>query len=55
VLFGTDYPYPAEEITIGARRRLETTEVLTDRERETILGGSAVRLIPRLLARATAA
>jgi 6-methylsalicylate decarboxylase len=48
VVFGTDYPYPADAITIGARHRLETTDVLTDREREAILGGSATRLIPRL-------
>jgi 6-methylsalicylate decarboxylase len=55
VLFGTDYPYPADEITIGARRQLETTDVLTGIEREAMLGGSALRLIPRLHARATPA
>jgi predicted TIM-barrel fold metal-dependent hydrolase len=50
VLFGTDYPYPADEITIAARRHLQTTSVLSDLDREAILGGSAVRLIPRLRA-----
>jgi aminocarboxymuconate-semialdehyde decarboxylase len=55
VLFGTDYPYPADAITIGSRRHIETTSVLTDLERTAILGGSAARLIPRLATLTTAA
>ena len=55
VVFGTDYPYPADEITIGARRQLETTAVVSEPERAAILGGSALRLIPRLAALRTAA
>jgi predicted TIM-barrel fold metal-dependent hydrolase len=50
VVFGTDYPYPADAITIGARRHLETTDALSDGERAAVLGGTASRLIPRLAA-----
>jgi predicted TIM-barrel fold metal-dependent hydrolase len=50
VLFGTDYPYPADEITIAARRHLETTSVFSAEERESVLGGAAMGLIPRLSA-----
>jgi 6-methylsalicylate decarboxylase len=48
VIFGTDYPYPRNEISIGGLRQLRTTAELTDDERRGILGGSAVRLLPRL-------
>jgi predicted TIM-barrel fold metal-dependent hydrolase len=48
VVFGTDYPYPRDEISIGGLRQLETTEELSDDERHAILGGSAARLLPRL-------
>jgi aminocarboxymuconate-semialdehyde decarboxylase len=48
VIFGTDYPYPADEITIAARHKLETTTAISDAERDVILGGAALRLIPRL-------
>lgn len=48
VVFGTDYPYPRDAISIGALRQLETTDELSDDERLGILGGSAIRLLPRL-------
>jgi 6-methylsalicylate decarboxylase len=48
VVFGTDYPYPADSISIGGLRHLQDTDELDDGERDSILGGSAVRLIPRL-------
>jgi 6-methylsalicylate decarboxylase len=48
VVFGTDYPYPRDEISIGGLRQLETTMELSDDERRAILGGSAARLLPRL-------
>ena len=48
VLFGTDYPYPADEITISSLRQLKATSVLSDEERAAIGGGTALRLIPRL-------
>jgi 6-methylsalicylate decarboxylase len=48
VVFGTDYPYPRDAISIGGLRHLENTAELDDRERRSILGESATRLIPRL-------
>jgi aminocarboxymuconate-semialdehyde decarboxylase len=48
VVFGTDYPYPHDAISIGGLRQLEGTAELDDGERRSILGGSAARLIPRL-------
>jgi predicted TIM-barrel fold metal-dependent hydrolase len=48
VVFGTDYPYPHDDISIGGLRQLQNTAELDDRERGGVLGGSAVRLIPRL-------
>jgi 6-methylsalicylate decarboxylase len=48
VVFGTDYPYPRDAISIGGLRQLETTAELSDDERHAILGGSAARLLPRL-------
>ena len=48
VVFGTDYPYPLDAISIGGLRRLEHTAELNDTEREALLAGSAARLIPRL-------
>jgi predicted TIM-barrel fold metal-dependent hydrolase len=48
VVFGTDYPYPRDAISIGGLRQLRNTAELDDDERRAVLGGSAVRLIPRL-------
>jgi aminocarboxymuconate-semialdehyde decarboxylase len=48
VLFGTDYPYPRDAISIGGLRQLEETAELEDDERRGILGGAAAQLIPRL-------
>jgi aminocarboxymuconate-semialdehyde decarboxylase len=48
VLFGTDYPYPRDAISIGGLRQLEETAELEDDERRGILGVAAARLIPRL-------
>jgi predicted TIM-barrel fold metal-dependent hydrolase len=48
VVFGTDYPYPRDGISIGGLRQLENTTELDDGERRDVLGGSAARLIPRL-------
>jgi len=52
VVFGTDYPYPRDAISIGGLRQVQNTAELDDGERDAVLGGSAARLIPRL-ARAT--
>jgi 6-methylsalicylate decarboxylase len=48
VVFGTDYPYPRDAISIAGLRQLERTPELDDDERRAILGASAARLIPRL-------
>jgi 6-methylsalicylate decarboxylase len=48
VVFGTDYPYPRDAISIGGLRQLQNTTELDDDERRAVLGDSAARLIPRL-------
>jgi len=48
VLFGTDYPYPHDAISIGGLRHIQDTAELDDSERRALLGESAGRLIPRL-------
>ena len=48
VVFGTDYPYPHDAISIAGLRQLQNTAELDDGERRSVLGGSAARLIPRL-------
>jgi aminocarboxymuconate-semialdehyde decarboxylase len=48
VMFGTDYPYPHDAISIAGLRQLQNTAELDDGERRGVLGGSAARLIPRL-------
>jgi 6-methylsalicylate decarboxylase len=48
VVFGTDYPYPRDAISIAGLRQLQSTAELDDGERRGVLGGSAARLIPRL-------
>jgi 6-methylsalicylate decarboxylase len=48
VAFGTDYPYPHDDISIGGLRALERTAELADEERRGVLGETAARLIPRL-------
>jgi predicted TIM-barrel fold metal-dependent hydrolase len=48
VVFGTDYPYPHDAISIGGLHQLQDTAELDDGERRGVLGESAARLIPRL-------
>ncbi len=48
VVFGTDYPYPRDAISIGGLRHVKDTAELDASERHAVLGGSAARLIPRL-------
>lgn len=55
VMFGTDYPYPHDAISIAGLRQLQNTRELEDEERPGLLGETAARLIPRLArARSTA-
>ena len=48
VVFGTDYPYPSDDLSIGGLRALERTGELAADERSALLGETACRLIPRL-------
>jgi predicted TIM-barrel fold metal-dependent hydrolase len=48
VMFGTDYPYPRDAISIAGLRQLQNTGELDDGERCGLLGETACRLIPRL-------
>ena len=48
VVFGSDYPYPRDEISIGGLRHLESTAALDSEERRRILAATAMQLIPRL-------
>jgi aminocarboxymuconate-semialdehyde decarboxylase len=48
VVFGTDYPYPHDDISIGGLRAIEHSSELADEERRSVLGRAAARLIPRL-------
>ncbi len=54
VVFGTDYPYPRDAISIGGLRQIQNTAELDNGERHAVLGGSAARLIPRLARSASA-
>jgi 6-methylsalicylate decarboxylase len=49
VVFGTDYPYPRDSVSIGGMRQLQNTAELDGAERDALLGRSAARLIPRLI------
>jgi 6-methylsalicylate decarboxylase len=48
VMFGTDYPYPRDAISIAGLRQLQNTAELDHTERRNLLGETACRLIPRL-------
>jgi predicted TIM-barrel fold metal-dependent hydrolase len=48
VVFGTDYPYPRDAISIDGLRQLQRTGELDADERRGVLGESAAQLIPRL-------
>jgi 6-methylsalicylate decarboxylase len=49
VVFGSDYPYPHDDISIGGLHSIEHTDELSDVERRALLGTAAARLIPRLI------
>lgn len=52
VVFGTDYPYPLDRVSIGALDQLRTTSELDETERANLLGGTAAQLLPSLRDRA---
>jgi 6-methylsalicylate decarboxylase len=45
---GTDYPYLRRDLAVGCRQHILDSRDLTDGERASVLGGTAVTLIPRL-------
>jgi aminocarboxymuconate-semialdehyde decarboxylase len=47
VVFGSDYPYPHDDISIGGLRTLERTTALIGDERCAVLGDTASRLLGR--------
>jgi len=47
IVFGTDYPYPRDDLTIGGRRSIDETAVLEDSERKAIFSANAAALLPR--------
>ena len=48
VLFGSDYPYLRRDLAVKCGGELRDTSLLNGQERAAVLGGNAVRLIPRL-------
>jgi aminocarboxymuconate-semialdehyde decarboxylase len=48
VVFGTDYPYPRDAISIRGLRHLQRSDELDAGERRGVLGDAAARLIPRV-------
>jgi predicted TIM-barrel fold metal-dependent hydrolase len=48
VLFGTDYPYLRRDLAVSARGHIAGTSELTPDEKAAVLGGTALKLIPRL-------
>ena len=50
VLYGSDYPYLRRDLAIGSRAHIAGTHALNDSERTSVLGGTAMTLMPRLRA-----
>jgi 6-methylsalicylate decarboxylase len=50
VLYGSDYPYLRRDLAIGSRAHIAETQALDDAERKSVLGGTAMTLLPRLRA-----
>jgi predicted TIM-barrel fold metal-dependent hydrolase len=48
VLFGSDYPYLRRDLALRNREELGRTRALSDTERASVLGGTALTLLPRL-------
>ena len=48
VLYGSDYPYLRRDLAVGSVEHIAKTEVLTQTERNAVLGGTALTLLPRL-------
>ena len=48
VLYGTDFPYMRPDLAVKAKRHIQDSSVLTDAERQAVLGENASRLFQRL-------
>ena len=48
VLFGTDYPYLRRDLAVASRGHIVDTPELTSSEKASVLGETAIKLIPRL-------
>jgi aminocarboxymuconate-semialdehyde decarboxylase len=48
VAFGTDFPYLRRDLAVGNRQRILDTDALSAAEKDRVLGGTALTLIPRL-------
>jgi predicted TIM-barrel fold metal-dependent hydrolase len=52
VLFGSDYPYLRRDLAVACRHEVETNAELDREESRAVLAGNALKLFPRLAARA---
>jgi predicted TIM-barrel fold metal-dependent hydrolase len=52
VLFGSDYPYLRRDLAVACRREVETSPELDSKDSRSVLADSALKLFPRLAARA---
>jgi 6-methylsalicylate decarboxylase len=52
VLFGSDYPYLRRDLAVACRREVETSAELDSEESRNVLADNALKLFPRLAARA---
>jgi len=48
VLFGSDYPYLRRDLAVACRHEMEASPELDDEERDAVLSGNAIKLLPRL-------
>ena len=51
VLFGSDFPYLRRDLAVKCRGELSTSPELNETESQAVLGGNALKLFPRLMAR----
>jgi aminocarboxymuconate-semialdehyde decarboxylase len=52
VLFGSDYPYLRRDLAVACRYEVETSAELDSKESSAVMAGNALKLFPRLAARA---
>jgi 6-methylsalicylate decarboxylase len=48
ILFGTDFPYLRKDIAIRCRTKIVGSKELSEKEKNQVLGGNALKLFPRL-------